>query len=228
MLQILRYNSRHLRCHHASLLRSSRRSDDRFEDDNLNQQQPQQKHQPALKLPQPDDPEMASSKSIANPIMRAYQDAVQKYRRPPPRVEDVNVLLYDIVLILNLSVSISFWVIHRMEFSWIGTAFNEGCLLSILWIVSGLWTGAFLNSAVDGHFGSLSEEGGHLAAARLAFHTFLNAINLRLVVALCMAIVQHRPVGIAAGEQLMPLELAFGLGLMIFWRAIHSSIVPRF
>jgi hypothetical protein len=161
-------------------------------------------------------------------ILNSLQDNDKDMkRRPPMQVEDTNLLFYDIFLIINLVVSISFWVVHRMDLSFIGTAFNEGCLFSILWIASGLYTGAFLNSAVDGHFGSSSEKGGPRAAGLLAFHTFVNAINLRLLFALLVAVVQHRPVGEAAGEQLMPLEIGFGLILMSFWRILHSSFVPR-
>jgi hypothetical protein len=207
-----------------SLLPSSRRNDDWYGDD-----------------PRPnavDVPDVApdqsggrgSEKKSSEPSMlaalSAYFNSALR-RRPPPQVEDYDVLYYDIFLILNLTVSISFWVVHRMDFAYIGTAFNEGCLMCLLWIGSGLSTGAFLNSAVDGHFGSASDRGGPKAAAMLAFHTFLNAINLRLLFALVVAVVQHRQVGIAAGEQLMPLELGFGLALMIFWRTLHSSMVPR-
>lgn len=167
-------------------------------------------------------------------LMQKIADLINEYdealkRRPPFQVDDLNVLAYDIILIINLAVSISLWVVHRMDLTRIGSAFSEGCLMSLLWIGAGLFTGAFLNSAVDGHFGSEDEErGGPKGAGFLAFHTFINAINLRLLFALVVAVMQHRPVGSAAGEQLMPLEIGFGLILMIFWRALHSRFVPRF
>jgi hypothetical protein len=182
--------------------------------------------------------EEAKTKSSGTPstvdsLLQKVADSVQKgnesflRRLPPLQVEDVNVLFYDTFLIINLAVSISFWVVHRMDLSCIGTAFNEGCLMSLLWISAGLYTGAFLNSAVDGHFGSASERGGPRAAGMLALNTYIHAVNLRLLFALVVAVVQHRAVGGAAGEQLMPLEIGFGVCLMIFWRTLHSSFVPR-
>jgi hypothetical protein len=159
--------------------------------------------------------------------IKEYDDTVK--RQPPFQVEDLNVLFYDTFLIINLAVSISFWVVHRMDMTRIGTAFSEGCLMSSLWIGAGLFTGAFLNSAVDGHYGSADEErGGPKGAGLLAFQTYINAVNLRLLFALVVAVIQHRPVGSAAGEQLMPLEIGFGMLLMVFWRALHSRFVPRF
>jgi hypothetical protein len=149
------------------------------------------------------------------------------WKLPPIQVDDKNLLLYDVVLILNLVVSISFWVVHRMQLSYIGIAFSEGCLLSMCWIVSGLFSGAFLDSAVDGHYGSTDERGGPKAAGLLGFQTFVNTVNLRLLFALAVAFVQHRPVGNVGSEELIPLEIGFGLILMSFWRTLHSSFVPR-
>ena len=76
---------------------------------------------------------------------------VSKFKLPPLQIDDTNLLLYDVMLLLNLVVSISFWVVHRMQFEFVALAFNEGCLLSILWILAGLYHGAFLDSAKDGH-----------------------------------------------------------------------------
>jgi hypothetical protein len=205
----------------AALCFSSRRSDDWYGND----KQPLDDEDVSSEYNGMDPPEKSPTQALLDSIS-AYFQTLQN-RRPPPQVEDVDVLFYDIFLIINLTVSISFWVVHRMDFSYLGAAFNEGCLMCLFWIGSGLSTGAFLNSAVDGHFGSSSERGGPKAAAMLALHTFLNAINLRLLFALAVAVVQHRPVGIASGEQLMPLELGFGLCLMMFWRLVHSSFVPR-
>jgi hypothetical protein len=148
-------------------------------------------------------------------------------KRPPVQVDDTYLLFYDIFLILNLCASISFWVVHRMDFNYIGSAFSEGCLMSILWIGAGLYTGAFLYSAVDGHYNPGDERGGPKAAGLLGFQTFLNAVNLRLVFALVSALLQHRPVGSGLGEDLLPLEIGFGLVLMGCWRLSHSSFVPR-
>ena len=147
---------------------------------------------------------------------------------PPMQIEDMNVLFYDVFLLLNLVVSISFWVTHRMSLEYIPSAFSEGCLLSILWIGAGLYHGSFLMSSVDGHYGSVDERGGPKAAAALALNTFVNAINLRLVFALAVAFFQHRQVGTDPAEQLLPLEIGFGLILMTSWRALHSYITPRF
>jgi hypothetical protein len=166
-------------------------------------------------------------------------------RLPPFRIEDWNLLLYDIFLIVNLSVSISFWVVHRYDVTYIGRALNEGCLLSILWISAGLWNGSFLYSSVDGHYPPPSSPnrmteplsnrtniaetnpGGPMAAGLLAFHTFINTINLRLLFALVVAVVEHRPALSSGTELLVPLELGYGLILMMLWRALHSSFVLR-
>jgi len=167
-----------------------------------------------------------------NNLLQSLLNSVQEYdrlwqRRPPMKVEDMNLLFYDIFLIINLSVSISFWVVHRMDFAYIGTAFNEGCLMSLLWIGAGLYSGAFLNSAVDGHFVSDPEKGGPKSAGILAFQAFINASSLRLLFSLLVAVLEHRPVGGAIGEQIMPLEIGFGLIMMSTWRMLHSSYAPR-
>lgn len=146
---------------------------------------------------------------------------------PPVQVDDTNLLLYDVFLIVNLSLSISFWVTHRMEFDFLPYAFSEGCLISIFWILSGLYHGMFLWTAVDGHYGLDDERGGPKAAAALALNTYINTVNLRLVFAFIVAVLEHRPVGTAPGEELLPLEIGFGLLLMSSWRALHSSITPR-
>lgn len=169
-----------------------------------------------------------TSKSAFSLLSQFFQQGGSGLTKMPPiRVEDINVLLYDVFLIVNLSLSISFWVTHRLSFEYLASAFSEGSLLSILWIASGLYHGAFLMSAVDGHYGSTDERGGPKAAAALGLTTFINAINLRLVLALLVSIIQHREVGLDPGEQLIPLEIAFGIVLMSSWRALHSWFTPR-
>ena len=148
-------------------------------------------------------------------------------KRPDPKVEDFQVLFYDIALLINLVLSISFWDVHRLDVTYIGAAFNEGCLLSICWLLSGLYYGAFLNSAVDGHYGSTDERGGPRAAGMLALSTFIGTINLRLIFSLAIALIQHRTVGSIGGELFIPTELGFGVVLMTAWRALHSNYVPR-
>ena len=156
---------------------------------------------------------------------------------PPVLVEDNNILFYDIFLIINLSLSISFWVTHRLDITYLPIAFNEGCFFSSLWILAGLYHGSFLYSSIDGHYDPMKEpeKAGPKAAAALAFNTYINAINLRLVAALIGAWVQHRQVGLLsidgfsgeAMEQLIPLEMTCGLVLMPLWRSLHSSYTPR-
>jgi hypothetical protein len=167
----------------------------------------------------------------ATSLQSWFQQWMDKSRpQPPPfQVEDFDLMFYDIILIVNLAVSVSIWAVHRLDVAYIGSAFNEGCLMSLLWIVSGLWSGAFLLSAVDGHYtGPQKEEkGGPKAAGLLGFWTYVNAINLRLLFALVVAVCEHRPVGAAATEQLIPLEIGFGIVLMSCWRALHSFSVPR-
>ena len=172
----------------------------------------------SLVTPPPSSP-LSFWKSLWTSLRSDYTKAAQ--------VDDFEVLLFDILLLLNLVVSISFWVVHRMELDWIALALSEGCLLSLCWLGAGLSTGAFLYSAVDGHYRSGDDRGGPVAAAKLAFHTYVNAINIRLVVALVVAVSQHRPVGSVGGESLLPLELGLGLVLMPLWRMLHSSYLPR-
>lgn len=69
------------------------------------------------------------------PLALLQKDAFKKL--PPLRLEDMDLLFYDIFLIVNLSLSISFWVIHRVDFSYLPSALNEGCIFSVFWILSG-------------------------------------------------------------------------------------------
>jgi hypothetical protein len=105
---------------------------------------------------------------------------------------------------------------------------SEGACVSLCWLAAGLGNGAFLGSAVDGHYYG-SDRGGPPGAALLAAATFVNTINLRLLVALVLAVSHHRPVDMTAGgpEALLPLELGLGLLLMPAWRWLHSSSTPR-
>ena len=160
------------------------------------------------------------------PFVQLFKSKDQR-NMPPLLVEDNQLLLYDLVLILNLTVSISLWVVHRMSFDFIAPALSEGSLMCILWIIVGLYNGAFLYSAVDGHYKSSDDRGGPKAAGMLGLHTFINAANLRVMVALASAVLEHRKVGIVPGEDLVPLEIAFGLVLLSMWRLLHSSFTPR-
>lgn len=146
---------------------------------------------------------------------------------PPPEVEDFSVLLYDVLLLLNLTISVSFWVTHRYSFAYLGAALSEGCGLSVCWIVAGLLSGSFLYSAAHGHKGVITEDTTttDVAVGALALNTFVNAVNLRLMFALVLAVVQHRPVGSGVGEDLLGLELGFGLVLMPVWRLLHGRYV---
>jgi hypothetical protein len=163
-----------------------------------------------------------------SPLLGFFKRDGDEYKKPPPfQVEDTSLLFYDVFLILNLSLSISFWVVHRMSFEFVGSAVSEGSLFCLSWIVAGLGNGAFLYSAVDGHYGSTDERGGPKAAGLLGLYTFIGASNLRILVALTTAVVEHRKVGSVTGEQLIPLEIIFGLVLMSMWRALHSAYTPR-
>lgn len=179
----------------------------------------------------PDDDSSSSLRRVLDevPFSFLFRGEEGRKKLPPLQVDDTSVLLYDVFLIVNLSLSISFWVTHRVDFSFLPMAFNEGCLFSLLWIGAGLYHGSFLYSAMDGHYPPDDENGrgGPLAAAALAFNTYINAINLRLVAALLGAWVQHRQVGMDPMEELIPLEVGCGLVLMTLWRALHSSYTPR-
>lgn len=152
--------------------------------------------------------------------------------RPPINVDDPTLLLYDVMLLMNLSLCISFFVTHRLDYYYLPSALNEGALLSICWIIAGLTNGSFLSSAIDGHYdprGGIDEytnKGGPKGAAMLAISTFVLTSSVRIVFALIFAVLEHRPVG-SGGEELIPLEIPFGLVLMSTWRAFHSTNTPR-
>mmetsp|Transcript_15214 Transcript_15214/g.36517 ORF Transcript_15214/g.36517 Transcript_15214/m.36517 type:complete len:278 (+) Transcript_15214:164-997(+) len=151
---------------------------------------------------------------------------------PPLDVDDANLLLYDAFLIMNLSASISFFVVHRLDLIYVPLSLNEGALLSMCWIVAGLANGAFLSSAVDGHYdpagAEYAEKGGPRAAGLLALSTFVTTSSLRILIALVAAVANHRQVGVVgSGEELIPLEILFGLVLMSAWRTLHSANTPR-
>lgn len=160
------------------------------------------------------------------PTMLREKGLIPK-KLPPMQVDDLNLLLYDLFLIINLVASVSFWVVHRLDLKYMGLAFNEGCLMGLLWIVSGLFSGAFLHSAVDGHYPAGHERSGPIGAGLLAFATFLNTVNLRLAFAFVVAVAEHRQVGMYGTEQLIPLEVGFGFILMSLWRMLHSTTVAR-
>lgn len=149
---------------------------------------------------------------------------------PPPDVDDADLLLYDVVLLVNLSASLSFMVVHRLDPSYLPSGLHEGAVLSICWILAGLANGAFLRSAVDGHYDLLSEEydakGGPRGAGLLAVSTFVTTSSLRIIFALAAAVAEHRRVGVG-GEELIPLEIVFGVVLMSAWRCAHSANTPR-
>mmetsp|Transcript_40893 Transcript_40893/g.41587 ORF Transcript_40893/g.41587 Transcript_40893/m.41587 type:complete len:299 (-) Transcript_40893:170-1066(-) len=167
---------------------------------------------------------------------------------PLEYLEDIQLLLYDVFLLMNLSVSISFWVVHRMKFDiHLYTAFSEGSLLSLCWITAGLVNGAFLFSAVNGNVSGdegldssdnnqvqsklwlrfFENRNGPTGAGLLALRTFVGCANLRLCCALASSVLEHRKFGAVGGEDLIPLELGFGIILMSAWRYTHSQYAMR-
>jgi len=146
---------------------------------------------------------------------------------PPLDVDDPELLLYDVFLLTTLTVSLSFLVVHRLNFYYIAPGLHESALLSICWIIAGLGNGAFLYSSVDGHYDpawdpvEYAAKGGPRAAGLLALSTYVTTMSLRIVTALVMAVSGGRPVG-TAGEELIPLEILFGLVMMSAWRFVHS------
>lgn len=156
--------------------------------------------------------------------------AMFTWNGPPIKIDDTNLLLYDAILLTNLSVSISFFVAHRLNYFYVPSSLNEGALLSLCWIISGLANGSFLYSAVDGHYdprdADYADKGGPKAAGLLAVSTFVTTCSLRIAFALLLAVAEHRPVG-SGGEELIPLEIPFGLVLMSAWRTLHAEHTIR-
>lgn len=155
---------------------------------------------------------------------------------PPLDIDDTNLVLYDVFLLMNLVVSISYLVVHRLNIQYVPSSLHEGALLSICWIIAGLGNGAFIYSAIDGHYdprsmdenGEYEKKGGPRAAGLLAVSTFVTTSSLRIMMALVLAVLQHRRVGlVGSGEELIPLEIIFGLVLMSLWRTFHSVNTPR-
>eukprot|EP00588_Corethron_pennatum_P030969 CAMPEP_0194337682 /NCGR_PEP_ID=MMETSP0171-20130528/77103_1 /TAXON_ID=218684 /ORGANISM="Corethron pennatum, Strain L29A3" /LENGTH=242 /DNA_ID=CAMNT_0039101547 /DNA_START=171 /DNA_END=899 /DNA_ORIENTATION=+ len=149
-----------------------------------------------------------------------------KYKKMPPLiVDDPTLVLYDVLLLVNLSFATSTWVVHRPSFSvsdellgasepvaHIASAVNEGCLLAILWVIAGLFNGRVFRNVGD------EPE----IAAWEALNVFLTTTSLRLIVALAVAFIEHRPVGASDGESLIAIEVAFGFVMMAIWRYVYS------
>jgi hypothetical protein len=177
-------------------------------------------------------PERDASSQPTTPTndIRSAIRSLMTWNGPPIKIDDTNLLLYDTILLTNLSVSISFFVVHRLNYYFVPSSLNEGAVLSLCWIIAGLANGSFLYSAVDGHYDPRDEDyaskGGPKAAGLLAVSTFVSASSLRIVFALLFAMLDHRPVG-SGGEELIPLEIPFGLFLMSAWRTLHAEQTTR-
>jgi hypothetical protein len=214
-------------------LESSSSGGDNNNSNNNNDDDNDDTHEKSIQPHQKQGPGVLQQLIDEIPFGYLFRGREGREKLPPMQVEDTNVLFYDVFLIVNLSLSISIWVTHRLDVTYLPVAMNEGCLFSLLWICAGLYHGCFLYSAIDGHYPMNSEKAGPRAAAALAFNTYINAMNLRLVAALLGAWLQHRQVGMTSlnggdsMEQLIPLEMACGLVLMPLWRALHSSYTPR-
>jgi hypothetical protein len=177
--------------------------------------QEQDENQPSNETTQTPSKAKSSSFNVQFDLAKLVRNEWKKM--PPFIIQDTTLLFYDVILLLNLAVSVSFHVVHRFDLSYILSALSEGSLLSILWILSGLLNGAFLNR---------SEEDPK-AAGMLGLQTIMNASSLRILMALVVAFLQHRPVGVVPGEDLISVEIAFGLILMSIWRLLHSNFAPR-
>ena len=179
--------------------------------------------------PERDDSSQSQPTTPTNDIRSAIR-SLMIWNGPPIKIDDTNLLLYDTILLTNLSVSISFFVVHRLNYYFVPSSLNEWAVLSLCWIIAGLANGSFLYSAVDGHYDPRDEDyvskGGPKAAGLLAVSTFVSASSLRIVFALLLAMLDHRPVG-SGGEELIPLEIPFGLVLMSAWRTLHADQTIR-
>ena len=182
--------------------------------------------------------EKESSIGLFNKLINKKSAQNSKEKTLNFRIEDSELVLYDVFLLLNLSVSVSVWVVHRKDpLNHLLSAIGEGSLLCLLWVSIGLINGLFLYSAIDGHYnpdengrdGKIDDEnnGGPRAAGWLAFNTFVSVINVRLFIALVEAVTAHRRIGDIDQEGLMTLESIFGLVLMSSWRMLHSSYILR-
>ena len=49
------------------------------------------------------------------PFIHLFSGPDGRKKLPPVQGDDINLLLYDVFLIVNLSASISFWVTHRLD-----------------------------------------------------------------------------------------------------------------
>jgi len=100
---------------------------------------------------------------------------------PTDRIQDVQLLLFDVFLLLNLTLSASFWVVYRLDVAKTMTvALNEGCIFVICWIISGV-----LNDAFRIKVSSLRDSDEKVSPElKTAINTFMLASVLRLGLAL--------------------------------------------
>jgi len=100
---------------------------------------------------------------------------------PADRIQDVQLLLFDVFLLLNLTLSASFWVVYRLDVAKTMTvALNEGCIFVICWIISGV-----LNDAFSIKVSSLRDSDEKVSPElKTAINTFMLASVLRLGLAL--------------------------------------------
>ena len=161
------------------------------------------------------------------------------------RVGDVQLLLLDVVLLLNLALSASFWVVYRLDvMKTLTVALNEGCLLAVCWIVAGIYHDSF-SFGVGESKETLDKE---RTAGLLGLRTFATASYIRLGIAL-LGLLFHQnlawlPFGDTSGFdgaavellgggddakawKLISLELSVGVVLMSIWRVLHSQFVQR-
>jgi hypothetical protein len=172
---------------------------------------------------------------------------------PADRIQDVQLLLFDVFLILNLTLSASFWVVYRLDVAKTMTvALNEGCVFAFCWIVAGVFNDAFRSeeSSIDVSTASLPRKGDEGLTQNpyltTAINTFLTASVLRLVLAL-FALAASSASSEAAtlfdaspkltssflgvhdsqSAKLIPLEFGLGAILMTTWRMIHAQFKVR-
>jgi len=137
-----------------------------------------------VKEEDPNANENEEEKKDAADILRNFFYTLKK---PPPFIiDDLAVVLGDVILIVNLSLSTSTWVVHRPSLSigdslgldvpllHVGSALSEGCTVAILWVAAGLLNGRVFRYVDDEPLGSAWE----------AANVFLTTSSLRILVAL--------------------------------------------
>uniref|UniRef100_A0A7S2QVV8 Uncharacterized protein n=1 Tax=Triparma pacifica TaxID=91992 RepID=A0A7S2QVV8_9STRA len=133
--------------------------------------------------------------------------------RPPLNLDfALPLIIYDVFLLMNLSISLNLWVYHSISllppFTGLNSAFVEGSRLSVCWEISSISSSFY-------HPPNVKSEPAIRAAT-----AYTTATALLLTEELARAAMDN---GIA-GNLFLAQEIGFGGLLMVVWRTMHSEL----